>query len=308
MKKYFICTILAVIITTFSPLPVEANSVSLGIYPPIIRLKMMPGQTHQTAINITNYSSSKQTVLLRALPFDGSLGSDMIHYQTTLPQPITSLPFKGITLHSSTAESVGTLSLDPLETQQIILKVTAPASFDHKDYYFSLVALNDPQATQSAIKTLLGVSSNVLISINPNTVQAQITQFSSPALLSKGPVPFTVKVANRGDSVFIASGAITIKNLFGQKIDTIVLPQHFVLAHSSRFLSNPEAKNNTLSWDRGFLFGLYRSDLSLSVEGGNTLTSHTYFLTLPTTALVIATLILLFIIGIYLRVKKKLSR
>lgn len=308
MKKYLICTLLALIITTFTSLPVEAESVSLGIYPPIIRLKMMPNQTQETAVNITNYSSSKQTILLRALPFDGSLGSDMIHYQATAPEPLTALPFKGISILSTQGEPLNTLSLDPLETQQVSLKVAAPASFDHKDYYFSLVALNDPQATQSAIKTLLGVSSNVIVSVNPDPSQAKIIQFKSPDFLTKGPVPFTVKIANQGNTVFIASGTVTVKNLFGQKAGTLLVPQHFVLAHSSRFLSHPEVKDNTISWNRGFLFGLYRSDLSLSIEGGNTLTAHTYFLALPTTALIIAILILSFIIGIYLRVRRKLIK
>jgi len=305
MKKYLICTFLAVIITVIYPLPIEAESVSLGIYPPIIRLKMMQNQTQQTTVNITNYSSSKQVVLLRALPFDGALGSDEIHYQASTPQPVSNLTFKGISLLSVQGEALNTLSLDPLQTQQINLKVSAPASFDHKDYYFSLVALNDPQATQSAVKTLLGVSSNILISVDPFAPQAQINRFSTQKFFSKGPVLFNLKVANTGDSVFIASGTVIIKNIFGQKVGTVLLPQHFILAHSSRSFS--DSQTSSLSWNKGFLFGLYKADLSLTIEGGNSLTSHTYFLALPTTALIITLLVLLFIIGIYLRVRKKLA-
>jgi hypothetical protein len=305
MKKYLICTFLAVIITVVHPLPIEAESVSLGIYPPIIRLKMMPNQTQQTTVNITNYSSSKQAVLLRALPFDGALGSDEIHYQASTPQPVSNLTFKGISLLSVQGEALNTLSLDPLQTQQINLKVSAPASFDHKDYYFSLVALNDPQATQSAIETLLGVSSNILISVDPVAPQAQINRFRTQKFFSKGPVSFNLKVANTGDSVFIASGTVIIKNIFGQKVGTVLLPQHFILAHSSRSFS--DSQTSSLSWNKGFLFGLYKADLSLTIEGGNSLTSHTYFLALPTTALIITLLVLLFIIGIYLRVRKKLA-
>lgn len=283
-----------------------ADSTSIGIYPPIIRLVTTPSTTVTTPVNLTNYSTSPRTILLRALPFTGSSSptQSISYLPNTKPLQVEQLPFKNVQLLNSDGGPISSLTLAPMQTQQITLSVAPSPKFDHQDYYFSLLALVSPSGNSGQISTVLGVSSAVLISVSPVDPSVTISKFKAPSFLIHGPVTFSVRLKNSTNTLVKTSEKLTIKNMLGKKVAEISLPQTLLLAKATRKLDG----DSGISWKENHLFGLYTATLEVGVNGKTILTSQRHFTAMPVMASIVVSIILLFLITMYLRVMKKLQK
>ena len=119
-----------------------------------------------------------------------------------------------------------------------------------------------------------------------------------------GPVTLLARINNTGSVHEKASGTIIIKNMFGFKVDTIALDEHFIIPGATRRLKNvwPSPKQHPI------LFGNYSAELNATYGGGQKLSATTSFTILPWRIVlaILITLLILFIV--FWRGRKRLAR
>ena len=99
------------------------------------------------------------------------------------------------------------------------------------------------------------------------TETAYVSRFSVPSFLEKGPVPMEIKIRNESDIHITPSPKITVKNIFGKEVATMVLDAKNVFPFTERDFSDV--------WDKKWGFGPY----TLSLEAaygiqGQTMTAQ----------------------------------
>lgn len=252
--------------------------------------------------------------------------------------------------------------LGPKQKKNLELKLSIPKNESSSDYYFSVIfiarhslgegglarrsesggspipqsqtqkdeavgispdQMNPPAGGQNFSSINAGIAVNVLLSIGPSEEpHGFIEEFSTPAYLQSGPVPFTVRIKNTGPRFFAPKGIIFIKNMFGQTIGRIDLESRNILAGTIRSLtdtqtastsSNFSPLNSDLSfqkalWPEGFLLGPYTATLNLSLsDKGPIYNRSIIFLALPIQFIIALIAALLLTIIIFLRVRYRLK-
>jgi uncharacterized membrane protein len=130
------------------------------------------------------------------------------------------------------------------------------------------------------------------------TETAYVSRFSVPRFLEKGPVPMEIKIRNESDIHITPSPKITVKNIFGKEVATMVLDAKNVFPFTERDFSDV--------WDKKWGFGPY----TLSLEAaygiqGQTMTAQAVIWLIPVTIIIIILLSILLIMAVVTMLKKK---
>jgi len=223
------------------------------------------------------------------------------------------------------------LALGPKQNERFRLHIQLPKNEPTSDYYFSLLFLentnqtdqsqsNDNVETQKSASSLTtGIGLNVLLAVGDNeTPQGAIETFSTAPFLESGPVSFILSAHNYGDHFISPSGSILVKNMFGQAIGKINIPQSVVLSGTTRTFSNAnlfqglnqnslETKTLQIIWPEHFLVGLYSATLTLSLANQGPVFIRTiHFFAFPLRFFLGLLLIVAIVLYIILRVKRKM--
>jgi hypothetical protein len=134
--------------------------------------------------------------------------------------------------------------------------------------------------------------------------QGKIEEFSTPFFVSKGPIPFTLRVKNSSDHFVTPKGNIVINNMFGQTIGKINLLSVNVLSNTVRRIPDSLQTNPTEAiWPEKFLVGPYTATLTLALsDNGPLFTKELVFFAFPLEYLAAIILIICLIIFIAIRV------
>lgn len=289
-----------------------AETLSLGIFPPIIQVDATPPTAIKHPVTITNRADTPVTLSITLRPFTAkdSLGhvgfvdeKDFILRDRDIFQKIQ-------VLDGDTA--VNEVTLDPQEEKTLTLKVGLPKDEPPADYYFSIVFLSKTAKTSTTGSAIAGgIASNVLLSIGPkDTARGFIEKFGAPFYVTNGPIPFTVIVHNLSSYYIAPQGQILIRNLYGQLIGKVDLLQQNILSNSSRSLQDThQFLENKAVWPETFLFGPYTATLTVSLSPQGPLFHRTiYFFALPIQYMI--GIILLLTVGIFLftRVQRRMKQ
>ena len=178
------------------------------------------------------------------------------------------------------------------------MAITIPKDVNISDYYFSILFISEdqPPTTSSVSLNLAGIGTNVILSVGekekPNAI---LQEFSTPLFTEKGPVPFTIRIDNKGDHFIKPQGNIIIKNMFGQSVGKLDLLPFNILSGSIRSITNPGS-----IWKESFLLGYYTSTLNVSLsDEGPVFTKTIHFFALPVGTLII--IIIIAILGTIIR-------
>lgn len=214
--------------------------------------------------------------------------------------------------------AIDTIELGPKQQKDLTLRVLLPEDQPISDYYFSLVFINEtaPQTNQINAKTnkkdqktisLIhsGIGLNVLLGIGPaENPQGAIESFSTPWYRQSGPVPFILQVKNTGQHFSNPRGVILIKNIFGQPVGRVDIPETPILAGTTRTLGKvDQSTTNKVSkpevlWPERFLLGLYTADVSVAMSPDGPIYRQTVrFAAFPTYFFIV---MIILIIGSYL--------
>lgn len=295
MRKIIIITFIIFITVITIINPVLAQTVSLGISPPIVEIVVMPGKSLLIAYNVENYGDP---VILEATikSFEPKDSFGNINILNDLNGPIR------FSLDNSDLQLEQPFLVKTKATQQLLLRIRVPEGAPEGDYYYTVLAKSQPsnlsdQSTQAAASATIG--SNILITVSNNgkiDVNGKITSFDVvPRFLlnlfqnqirifdSTDNIPVILRVQNNGQNLFKPEGEINLIGNFGEKATFDIIPQN-VLGNSSRVLvaSSEAAFNNENRSSlllKGFFIGKYKLSTSLSFGQGlpNTYAAVTFY-------------------------------
>ncbi len=336
MKLRFLAFILSLIV--LSSLPhhsADAASIDLGISPPILQIEALPPANIQTPFAVENGTDQTIQATIELKPFRANLSDNgEVAYLKPNDPLLGANPtiFKKIQVREND-HVITNITLGPKQKKTLSLHIGIEKQESPSDYYFSILFVTTPQTTSETSNTTTGggIGLPVLLSIGPKgKAAASITEFSAPIIIDNGPVPFTIKVANKGSYYVTVSGAIQIKNMFGQLIGKVDLLPVNVLAQSSRNIPDrkqadenetnavtaykiEERENGTqlrspvAVWPESFLLGPYHAEVVINYADGQApVRKSLTFIGLPTTVFVSGLVILSIILLIHRKLKTRL--
>jgi len=315
INKILIIFALTLLFTFGFVFEAQAQSLSLGIYPPLLEVTMKPGKSITQVYKLFNNGDSDLVMTSFLAPFvpDGDQGYIEIR-QDEKPQSLDWISFQNADLQLGQS-----FVLRQETSQEVVLKIKVPEFAQEEDHYFTLVFANDPNysglvggnQTQNQIQ----IGANIIISISESgepQYQAQISEFKlangfTNIFLDSFTKPeFILKVKNTGPSFFKPLGHIKVKNPLGGTSILELLPEN-VLINSTRQIScqiNEEAAKCILP--SKFLLGYYQvqAEFDLDKPGGK-YQKEIFFLAFPWK--ITAIIIVITGIGLFIFKKTKMA-
>jgi hypothetical protein len=320
MKKILFLLILSISFLTFAH-SVRAETINIGVYPPIFQATTTPPSDISAPISVYNFTDSPVELKIIIKPFKQS-NSEKGEVSYLSNSPTEDFIAKNVRVLDDKNE-ISSITLSAKEIKKLSLKIKVPQDQSHSDYYFSVIFLSTNQAANASniSSSLGGVATNVLVSVGPQgPTNGEIKEFSTPFFIQGGPVPFTLKIFNKSDHYITPNGQILIQNMFGQTVGKVDLLPVNILSNTSRYIPDLQSylvslKNNGLNfdskttfWNEKFLLGPYTASLVISLsDSGPTFKKSVYFFAFPAEALITIILIVIIITIIIKRIKKRLN-
>lgn len=281
LKTFTLCAVVlhfALYTLHFAP-SVFGQTLSLGLYPPLLEVMIKPGKTITQAFRITN-NGDPLILTTHVLPFTprDELGNIHLQEEVTPPPPQRSW----FSLSNADIGLDDSFFLDSGKDKQVVLKIKIPDTAPEGDYYFSLVFTSLPKisrllGTEAKVK----MAANILLTVSKTgqpEKSGQIIELKVPKIVdSFDKIPVTLKVKNTGSAFFKPQGEITLQGPLNLKAKFPILAEN-VLAGSTRLLRaspsafltsslEPRASSLLLS---GFFLGPYKILTSFSLYQNTT--------------------------------------
>jgi len=324
-----ICLSAYLLICLFIVPAAHAQSIDLGIYPPVFQIQTTPPSNISTPFSIQNFADSSVDLTISLKPFTAAPEENgtisFLNDLSSYPDP----SLLGRIHVFDGNESIQTITLAPQQKKDLTLTIEIPKDEVKGEYYLSLTFTSNSQNTinSSSSQATAGIASNILLSVGPlGETKGYIEDFSAPPFTAKGPVPFTVRVKNTSDHYITPKGDIIITNMFGQNVGKINLLPVNILSNSNRRMpdsvqSNKDSKDYVIIqtiveknqfpvavWPEKFLVGPYTANLTLALSNNGPLFKKSIiFFAFPTEYLLLIITIIIVIIFIAFRVKAKIS-
>jgi hypothetical protein len=249
---------------------VTLASTGLAIQPVKLDQTLKPGDHAEGEILLTNSSDTPVDVEPSVEDFIPTAGAESIKFVDRAPG-VTSV--RDWIKLSTTKPFVLALG----EQRTIPYSIDVPIDAEPGGH-FGAVFFKATQVggTTGSLKVGTQVGMLVLIAIPGNHLEkGQILDFTAPAFLQSGPVPFSIQFENTGTVHFEPKGSIVITNMLGQKAAEVPLGGQVVLPTSVKLLR--------FDWAPvGFLFGRYGATATLYDGEGDALTASTiHFWVIP---------------------------
>lgn len=327
--KIFIILILILCSFSLASKDIYAQSaVDIGIYPPIIEVNVTPPADIKVPFTVFNYTEQSVDLKLDIKPFTASTdenGQIVFSDYSLLPDPF----IENKILVFDKDKQVDSITLFPKQQKDLVLELKIPAKQAKGDYYLSLIftsgAQNIEDTTSSGASA--GITTNVLLSVGPQgKTKGILEDFSAPFFISKGPVPFTVRLRNTSNHFIAPRGDIIIKNMFGQAVGKVNLLPVNILSNSIRRLPDSlqgkvsdkdyaqikstveKSKFPVAVWPEKLLLGFYKATVTLSLsDQGPVFRKETFFFAFPAEYLLTILIVIGIVSFIILRVKRKIN-
>lgn len=307
----------------YSAKDVDAQNQSISIYPPIITIDVQPPSSPEIPIIIQNNGASEVMLDIELVPFKqlGKNGDVVLDHSLISTGFYASYRDK-IQFLDGGRKTIQ-ITLDALETREIILNINLDEGDPSGDYYFSVVfsSRGGHQEDTSLSSIPAGIATNLLLSVGPkDDTLGGIAEFSTPFFRTEGPVEFSLLVHNASKHFIRPSGVVEVEDIFGRKMAEIdILPQ-YILSGSDRYLLDNKSASQEgklsysngiftpkIAWKEQFLLGIYKATAKVQLDQNSSIIdSSTYFVAFPFYFLIGLTVLLFITISIYLRVRKKI--
>lgn len=303
LRMTFLLFIIVVfVLLVLFPKKVFAEKLSLGVYPPLIRIISNDANNIKTPLTIQNPGNTPLKLGILFKPFEVENGEvSFLPSGDKLPLDISLL---------NNNSPVSEIEIGEKQTKDFILNIDISKNQASADYYFSIVFVTVPQALASPSLTWqswkgveaqadvsLGVGTNVLLTVGQEEkANGVIEEFKAPFFKESGPLPFTLRIKNTGKTLFQPYGNILVKNIFNQTVGKIDLDSNYILKDSVRTF-NP-------IWKENFLLGVYTATVQIGLsKDGPILAKTAYFISFP----FIPALTIMFIVVLISLIKLKMK-
>jgi hypothetical protein len=289
----------------------NAQSLGIGIYPPVLQIDTTPPASVKATINVANQTDQSATYNIFLEPFTaGNKYNGEPDFDSALISDYKNFFSKVQVFDGSHA--VENITLAPKQKKSLTLHIGLAKNDKPQDYYFSVLFVSSVKDTGggSVSSARGGVGTNVLVSVGPKQPAAGlIDSFKTSGFQSSGPVKFDLLVKNTGSSYFAPKGSVLIRDMFGKTVGQVSILPVNVLAGSKRLV--PSSKNTTLThpqvvWNQKFLLGFYTATATLSLsDQGPLVRKTTTFFAFPIEGILGILICLLIMVAIFKRVKAK---
>lgn len=246
----FIIAILLLAFFSFSANAAKAITIS----PLNFELNTNPGDNIANVIRVYNDTNSEISVKMDVQDFTvaGERGEVLI--KTENDNSVYSLQ-NWVSLDPEV------FSLAPHSTQTVGFAIKVPGGAEPGGHYASILASVSGAGLESTgVGVAQKVGSLLLLSVAGEVVEKiEIAEFSAPEFTEYGPKELTVRFSNSGTVHLKPSGFIYIKNMLGQEVAKINLPQMNVLPQSTRNIAIPVDLKNQIGKYEATLVAIYGS-------------------------------------------------
>jgi hypothetical protein len=262
--------IISVIITcpllliTFSH-SVTAQSFSLGIYPPLLEVMIMPGKSVSQKYELSNGENEiALTPKITAFTPSGEKGNVQLSEDNKDIEAVK----KWFSFENTAIEFDKPFTLSPNEVRSLLLKISIPPNTQEKDYYFTLMFSSEPQPQTkgSGVYQVGVIGTNLLITVSKDgkpLKQGEIAEFKLsglPIIDSFDTPEFVIRLKNISKSYWKPFGKITTSGLLGQKWEQELIPDN-ILGNSIR-----QIQVSTSSANSKFLIGPYQARIEFTPD------------------------------------------
>lgn len=260
------------------------------IFPAKLSLTVDKGQVYDGVISVTNAGDSRVLVITDVQDVLPTPGGSGFNYLPKAPG-ITSL-VEWIKINEKPFE------LNPDEKKDVSFSITVPSDASPGSRFAVLFF-----ATGSSGGGQLNVSAragSVILLTVPGDVKqtGEVKNFIlSKFIWNNSPTGFKFDFLNTGTVYFEPKGLITITNMFGKKIVEIPVSGQVVLPTGMKSIG--------ATWEKpGYLFGIYKAHLAVSVTGGGEIaTKNATFFAVPLYPSLgaLGVILILVILGFYIK-------
>lgn len=189
-------------------------------------------------------------------------------------------------------------TLEAYSSLEINFTIEVPANAEPGGHYAAIFAKQIKKDAEG--KTQLGVSSRVglilLVSVPGQVTKGgEITSFTHPSFVWKGPIDFSMKFRNTGTVHYESIGTVNIDPIIG-KSRTVNLGTHTVIPKSTRLYSG--------TWNNNYPFGYYKLTAEAKDGEGKTVMATGVLWAIPLIIVIPVILLALLIWGIIIYVKQ----
>lgn len=297
MSMLLVTAVLTVIAATSAFSQQQADTINLGISPQVIEVSANPGDVVENQIRLTN--GGELPVVIEVIPKNflpsGEEGA------VDLTEDSTSY-----SLAEWIAVTPSSVVIPAKKTQDFDIVITVPNNAEPGGHFGSVVfkTVPPPGGESQAAEVSQEIAPVILVSVAGDVDEvASIESFMSSKNFwsNERPITFETRIRNEGNVHFKPSGTITIKNMFGQEVTTIVLEEKNVLPDSVRRIVS--------EWsDPGFAIGRYTADLTVVYgEDDTILTDSTSFIVFPYQTIVPAVLLIGLIVFVLIKFRSRIG-
>ncbi len=237
--KFVYLTIgLAIFIALFVSNKVSAQSViPLIVAPARQTLEADPGKTASFVVRFYNTGSEPISGTFKVADFivDNNEGSpNFLEGPTTLSDRYAAAKWVSLSSERGTIPAAGMVTIDG--------KVRVPADALPGGKYFAVFfepvsSIPDPIGSkqEEAASISMRIAGLVYLKVSgPISESANVVSFSAPGFSEYGPISVTTKIKNTGDYHITPKGQITVKNMFGQEVARLDIPETNIFPDASR--------------------------------------------------------------------------
>jgi hypothetical protein len=279
-----------------------ATSQSFQISPPTANYATNPGTSQKGTIKVTNLTDAPLSVRVGKQNFVAKGEEGEIELVDDAAPLYSLAPWFRF--------DAAQLDIPALGTKELHYTLDVPIGAEPGGRYGSVVFNTIPPklpSGQSGASVQQQIAGIVFLRTNGKANEKlELLSFAPDKTFSEyGPVNLMARIKNTGNVHEKPVGTITIKNMFGLKVDTIPLAEHFVIPDAVRqFKHDWPAKKGK----KHLLIGRYTAELDATYGDGQKITGSTTFTIVPWKILgaILIGLTLLFLVG--WRGRKRLRR
>jgi len=246
-KIFLLLTTLGFIVFPAAFSSAQTAQKGIQISPLTYNFEIKPGESQTAKVTLTNRNDVALSFVMETEDFSAVSEEGAPSFAATPKQ-------EGVTTLADwvkfPSDKEGTI--EPKAGKEVAFTIDVPQQAEPGGHYAAVFAKEVKKTPEG--ETEIGVASRVgtllLISV-PGLVtkSAEITEFSPPKFVWRGPVDLKMKVQNTGSVHYDSLGQVVLKPLWG-KGSTVDMGTHTIIPKSIR--------SYTAKWDKRFPFGYYR--------------------------------------------------
>lgn len=290
-----IAVLLVISLSLYSPfrswVTAQIAGQSIEVSPPTQEVTADPGQSITIHAKVTNKTNAALPMSVHIEDFLAKGEEGLVALTTNSQYSITSW----------TKVSPTHFTLQAGEQKEVTATITVPTGVAG-GRYGSFVFATDTEKKGGTASVSQEIASLFLLRISGKVNEVlEISDIQAPAYSEFGPIPVNIKFTNKGNIHVKTYGLVNVTDMFGNKVEDIVVKATNVFPDSNRIV--------TATLNKKFLFGSYKvtAIMYYGSDQLQTVTATTKFFAFPTRLAVGAVVILFLLLIARKRIGKALK-